>query len=351
LYSTYNTKINKIYSYSNISSKNLKFSKGGEVLVPRVGEDPLDFANCSYLPFKNVAIGEMISVYNTKENPFFICLYFNAKLRIEFAKVVEGANVSNLYFRYLEPIKIKIPNSNEQQKIGEFFNAFDERINNQQKLIKSLEKHKKALMQKIFACEIRFKDENGNNYPDWQQKKLGDMFDINTASSKAKFINEKGKYYIMDMGSISKTGENISHKRTDNQNNILSFADLVMPKDDIGGGQIIGRTAYIDENDKYVLSDHTYCLKPKEQIEAKFYHFLMNSFEINKKMKRLANGTAQLGLSSKDIIKLQLIFPTLEEQQKIAQVLTECDNNIENEKQKLEKLKQYKKALLQQMLI
>ena len=60
LYSTYNEVISEIKSYTNIDPKTLKFSQGGEVLVPRVGEDPMDFANCSYLPLSDVAIGEMI---------------------------------------------------------------------------------------------------------------------------------------------------------------------------------------------------------------------------------------------------------------------------------------------------
>ncbi len=86
LYSKYNEKIDSIHSYTNILKDNLKFSTGNEVLVPRVGEDPLDFANCSWLSVPNVAIGEMISVYNTDQNPLFTAYMFNGKLRNEFAK-------------------------------------------------------------------------------------------------------------------------------------------------------------------------------------------------------------------------------------------------------------------------
>ncbi len=81
LYTKFSTKIDKIYSYTSIPKENLKLSSGNEVLVPRVGENPLDFANCSWLSLKNVAIGEMISVYNTPNNPLFIAYYFNAKMK------------------------------------------------------------------------------------------------------------------------------------------------------------------------------------------------------------------------------------------------------------------------------
>src|SRR5699024_6510971 len=107
----------EILSYTNIPREKLTFSKGNEVLVPRVGEDPIDFANCSWLSVPGVAIGEMISVYNTKQNPLFTTYMFNSKLKYEFAKRVEGGNVSNLYYSYLENIDVYYPNIKEQQKV------------------------------------------------------------------------------------------------------------------------------------------------------------------------------------------------------------------------------------------
>ncbi|MGY0395234.1 restriction endonuclease subunit S [Fusobacterium sp. SYSU M8A802] len=152
LYSTYNEYIKEIKSYTNIPINELKLSKGGEVLVPRVGEDPLDFANCSYLPLENIAIGEMISVYNTEENGLFITYYFNATMKKEFAKYVEGASVSNLYFTYLENIKIIIPSSlEEQQKIADFLSSIDSKIEKIEKELENLKEFKKGLLQQMFV--------------------------------------------------------------------------------------------------------------------------------------------------------------------------------------------------------
>ena len=61
LCTTHNEIVKEIKTYTNMSKENLKFSKGGEVLVPRVGEKPLEFSKCTYLPFKDIAIGEMIA--------------------------------------------------------------------------------------------------------------------------------------------------------------------------------------------------------------------------------------------------------------------------------------------------
>ena len=150
LYTKFSTKIDKIYSYTSIPKENLKLSSGNEVLVPRVGENPLDFANCSWLSLKGVAIGEMISVYNTLNNPLFIAYYFNAKMKKEFAKRVEGGSVANLYYTYLENISISVPSLPEQQAIGTYFSNLDNLINSHQEKISQLETLKKKLLQDMF---------------------------------------------------------------------------------------------------------------------------------------------------------------------------------------------------------
>ncbi|OJG55466.1 hypothetical protein RV06_GL001909 [Enterococcus haemoperoxidus] len=151
LYTKFGAKIDRIYSYTNIPKENLKFSKGSEVLIPRVGEDPLDFAKCSWLTIPNVAIGEMISVYNTNQNPQFIAIYFRAKMRLEFAKRVEGGNVSNLYYSYLENILLSLPPSEEQVKIAELISQIDNIIILQRNKLNKLNILKKAYLQNMFV--------------------------------------------------------------------------------------------------------------------------------------------------------------------------------------------------------
>ncbi len=151
LYSTYRECIKNIKSYTNICPDNLKFSKGGEVLIPRVGEDPMDFANCCYLPIANVAIGEMISVYNTKENGLFITYYINSMLKKQLAKFVEGGSVSNLYFSYLEDIEITIPSLEKQTKIASFLTTIDDKITQTQSQLEAVKHYKKGLLQQLFV--------------------------------------------------------------------------------------------------------------------------------------------------------------------------------------------------------
>ncbi|MCI8628683.1 MAG: restriction endonuclease subunit S [Firmicutes bacterium] len=151
LYTKYGTKVDTIYSYTNMSSENLRFSKGTEVLIPRVGEDPMDYNHCTWLSIPDVAIGEMISVFNTKNNPLFTATMFNATLQNEFAMRVEGGSVTNLYFEKLKNIEVSFPKLKEQKKIGEYFETLDKLITLHQRKVEKLQNIKKACMEKMFV--------------------------------------------------------------------------------------------------------------------------------------------------------------------------------------------------------
>ena len=131
--------------------ENLRFSKGTEVLIPRVGEDPMDYNHCTWLSMQDVAIGEMISVFNTDNNPMFTATMFNATLQNEFAMRVEGGSVTNLYFEKLKNIEVSFPSIPEQEKIASYFENLDHLITLHQQKCEELKKIKKFMLQKMFV--------------------------------------------------------------------------------------------------------------------------------------------------------------------------------------------------------
>ena len=107
--------------------------------------------------------------------------------------------------------------------------------------------------------------------------------------------NETGKFIVMDMGSVNSDGNRVEIKRTNLKRDVLHLGDLVMPKDDIGGGQIIGKTAYIPMENRYVLGDHVFRIRTNK-INSLFLHYLINSKSYNSAIKLNVTGSAQLGL-------------------------------------------------------
>ena len=150
LYTKFGAKIDRVYSYTNMPPENLRFSKGTEVLIPRVGEDPMDYNHCTWLSMKDVAIGEMISVFNTDNNPLFTATMFNATLQNEFAMRVEGGSVTNLYFEKLKNIDVSFPSIREQEMIAAYFENIDNLITLHQRKCDELKEFKKYMLQNMF---------------------------------------------------------------------------------------------------------------------------------------------------------------------------------------------------------
>ena len=177
LYTKFGAKIDRVYSYTNMPPENLRFSKGTEVLIPRVGENPMDYNHCTWLSMKDVAIGEMISVFNTDNNPLFTATMFNATLQNEFAMRVEGGSVTNLYFEKLKNIDVSFPSIREQEMIAAYFENIDNLITLHQRKCDETKKLKKFMLQKMFPKkdakkpEIRFAGFTN----DWEQRKFANI--------------------------------------------------------------------------------------------------------------------------------------------------------------------------------
>jgi len=351
LYSTYKEQILDIKSYTNISPKNLKLSKGGEILVPRVGENPLDFANCSYLPFKDVAIGEMISVYNTNENGLFFTFYINGMLKREFAKVVEGGNVSNLYFRYLERIKVNIPTQEEQDKISLFLIELNTKIEQLTIKEKLLKEYKKGLMQQIFNQEIRFKADDGSDFCEWKEKKLNDFLIL----TLREIPKPKDKYLAIGIRSHCKG----TFQKPDSEPHKIAMDKLYQVKEN---DLIVNITfawesaiAIVKKEDEGGLVSHrfpTYTFN-KDLAIVEFFRYVIIQKKFRLMLDLISPGGAGRNrvMSKKDFLKLKWKLPSIEEQNKIANFLSSIDIKIEQVQKQLEQTKEFKKALLQQIFV
>ena len=352
LYTTHNIIVKKIYSYTNIPKENLKFSTGNEVLVPRVGEEPLDFCKCCYLPFKDVAIGEMISVYNTKNNPLFISYMFNGTMKYKFARLVEGGNVSNLYYSYLENISINLPCLEEQKKIANFLSTVDKKITNLENTITSLENQKKGLLQQIFSQKLRFKDENGNNYPNWEKKKLGDIGSFSRGGNLSKSdLSKKGTSCIL-YGELytyyNEFATEIKSKTLNTTNLVLSKKyDVLLP---LSGetAEDISTCTCIFFDDIALGSD--LLIFRSSFFDGRFMSLLLK-YKYKYKIAQIAQGKSIVHISEKNIKNINIKIPCIEEQQNIADFILIFTKKLENQKAQLEHWKQIKKGLLQQMFV
>ena len=94
----------------------------------------------------------------------------------------EGSQ-KNLSLGLLKEVKVTIPSLEEQEKIASFFSLIDKKISLQSEKVEMLKEYKKGMMQKIFSRELRFKDDSGRDYPEWEEKKLGELGNTYTGLS------------------------------------------------------------------------------------------------------------------------------------------------------------------------
>ena len=277
-------------------------------------------------------------VVNKKHNNEFI-YYLKEKYKKEMLIKAFGSTFLEISKSNVENIDIIIPTLKEQTKIANFLSLLDKKIELQTKKIEDLKLFKLCISNEFFNENIKERKSPLSNY-----------CKLSTAKSKVNKINSNGCYYIMDMGTITPDGYILKSKPTFCNEDIIKEGELVMPKDDIGGGLIIGRTGYINENKKYILGDHVYLLKT-ENINSLFLHYQINSQYINRQLKKKVTGSAQLGLKASNIINQDIFIYSSEMQNKISKILCLCDTKILNEIKKTERLMELKKGLMQNMFV
>ena len=172
-------------------------------------------------------------------------------------------NQANVSIQDIKSFKIPFPKLEEQEKIANFLTTVDKKITNLENIITSLENQKKGLLQQIFSQKLRFKDKNGNNYPNWEKKKLGDITQSQGGTALEKYTTTNGLYKFISIGNYSTYSTYLDNGIRIDLNNktkkqLLSKNDLVMILNDkTSSGNIIGRTLLIDKDNTYIYNQRS----------------------------------------------------------------------------------------------
>jgi type I restriction enzyme S subunit len=243
--------------------------------------------------------------------------------------------------------KVALPvQLSEQQKIADFLTAVDKRIEQLEEKKRLLTEYKKGVMQQIFSQQIRFKDDNGNSYPDWEEKRLGGVasfFSGGTPLTTNRSFYE-GEIPFIKSGEINAFGteQYLSQSGVDGSSaKIVEKGDLLYALYGATSGEVgISKI-------KGAINQAVLCIRSQQNTS-----YLYNFLRFNKEHilnKYLQGGQGNL---SADIIKKLLVpLSSIEEQQKIADFLTSIDNKTEQVDAQLEQAKTFKKGLLQQMFV
>ncbi len=257
--------------------------------------------------------------------------------------------------------KVIIPDIYEQQKIAAFLTAVDRKLIQLERKKTLLEDYKKGVMQQLFSQKIRFKNDNGKPYPDWEEKRLGEIGDFKTSSIDKKIvegeklvnlINYMDVYNRKELSNSNTDGlMRVSAKDNQIEGNNLKKGDILFtpssetPKD-------IGHSVVIFEDlENTVYSYHLLRYRPKINIDILFSHYFCNITSVFKQLSRFATGSTRFTISIDNFSKVEVKLPCLAEQTKIAAFLSSIDKKIALVNTQLENTRQFKKGLLQQLFV
>ena len=361
LYTHYNEVIDIIKSRTSLPFEQLLFSKANDIIIPSSGETAIDIATASCVLKDNVALGGDLNILRTAENGVFLAYYLNSAKRQNISSLAQGNSVVHLYAKQLKDLNVNIPNRNEQNKIADFLLKVDTRITFLKEKKTLLEQYKKAVMQKIFSQELRFKDENGDEFNSWQETTLGEIGTFQTSSiDKLTRDNEKKIYLVNYM--------NVYRHENINRDTVQSF-QIVTAKDSqisscsLKKGDIlftpssetpsdIGHSVVIFEDlPNAVFSYHLMRFRPSIEINTLFSHYFCNTTEILKQLSKLATGSTRFTISVKSFSSIKVKLPSLGEQKQISSFLKILDEKIFAIENQIKESEKWKKGLLQKMFV
>ncbi len=260
-----------------------------------------------------------------------------------------GGNREGLNFEQIKGMKISSTTLEEQEKIASFFSLIDKKIELQTEKVEELKNYKKGIMQKIFSQELRFKDENGNEYPEWEISTIEKIANLEkgfTPDTKDEegWIGDIPWLSIADM----KQGKYVANVSKYISNKALGKKHLVPTGTLIMSFKLtIGRLAIVEEP---LMTNEAIChfYWKNSNINTEYMYYYLNSVNVESFGCRAAKG---ITLNNDSLNSIVVKIPVIQEQKKISELLMSVDKKIEKEQEKLERLKQYKQGLLRQMFI
>lgn len=326
------TRARQFITEEGLNNSAAKFFPAGSILIALYGQGKTrgKVANLGIDATTNQACAAILPKDHILNHSF---IFQNLAARYdELRKLSNDGSQKNLSGQLVKSLKVVKPTLEEQQKIADYMEGVDDKLASLQNKMAAMHEYKKGVMQVLFSGKLRFKDENGNPYPDWETKQLGDIVTIKTGKKDVNQGNPKGKYPFFTCAR--------EHTYSDE----YSFdGEAIM----IAGNGEVGLCTYY--NGKFEAYQRTYVLQDFN-IPAKYlFIYLKEAFQAFAESQKQQGSMPYIKLSTLQDFKVPI--QSEEEQQKISDFLSALEDKIKLEEAKLASTKEFKRALLQRMFV
>lgn len=224
----------------------------------------------------------------------------------------------------------------EQQKIADFLSNVDSIITAETKILNTLQKKRKALMQKLFTQQLRFKSDDGTDFPAWEEKKVIDFAKVDTGANNTQDKVEDGPYPFYVRSPIIYRSNKY----------IFDFPEAVLT---VGDGVGTGKVFHYVQG-KFDCHQRVYVIHDFENVLGKYFYFYFSE-KFYARVKPMSAKNSVDSVRREMITDMKIPIPCKAEQQKIADCLSSMDSLIQTQQNVVTTWQQRKKALLQQMFV
>lgn len=272
-----------------------------------------------------------------------------ANVQCQFQKGLTGSTIKNLGLNTIKNTNVKVPCLLEQQKIAEFLSTVDTVIEKQNETVSAWEERKKGVMQKLFSQEVRFKADDGSDFPEWEKKKINDVAYLNPKTGTIP-----NEFYYMDLGGVDRGSWR--DKKVVLKEEAPSRAQRIAMLGDCFFQSVrplnMGHYLLKNKLDKPVVASTGFIqMRMKKDICPDFIFQLLFDENFNKEVELRCTGQTYPAINVDGFSDIAVRVPCFAEQQKIADCLSSFDEVIENQKATLAAWEELKKGLLQQMFM
>lgn len=292
----------------------------------------------------------------TPENSdsYYLAYYFLARNKL-LHRYSQGTSIKGFTTGDLKSVPINIPSLPEQQKIARFLSAVDENIQQLSRKKELLEQYKKGVMQQIFSQEIRFRDENGNDFPDWEEKRIGELTNVIAGGTPSTVKSEYwgGTIRWMNSGELNlKHVHEVENRIT--QNGLKNSSTKLIPLKCVliglaGQGKTRGTVAmnYVE----LCTNQSIAAIFPSEFTFIPEYLYQNLDFRYEEIRKLSTGEGGRGGLNLKIIKAIKVPLPSINEQKKIAEYINELELIIKTVSVLIKNNQEFKNGLLQKMFV
>ena len=297
--------------------------------------------------FKGIAVGDwwVLKPINTDKN--FLYRLIQTQQFDNIANQSSGSKMPRADWNLISDSEFMISLSKEEQsKIGDYFNSLDHLITLHQRKLKNLNVLKKCVMQKLFSQKVRFKADDGSEFPKWKEKRLGDVFTERTERSKG---GETLLSVTIAQGIVRQSETDKRNTASENKSNykIVKRNDLAYNTMRMWQG-----AEGVSEYDGIVSPAYT-VITALDGNNSYFFEILFKQTFMLQIFQRYSQGLTSdtWNLKFPAFSEIKCLVPCEDEQNKIVECVKVLDSVIEKQKATLAAWEELKKGLLQQMFV